>query len=191
MSDSEKENLDFDALPYGSSDGLHSTMDIMLLICYVVVYTKERLTDDVLIRTMAEGEFANYFETANALQKIKDKGFITENEQGFLKPANNCEYFVELVENELPYSMRKRAVELAAKLAVKALYRQENNVEVTKKGEDYIVTMHFTDCGKDFMVLSLTVPSSAQAEIFKEQFYSDPVKVYNNLINSLFSDNDK
>lgn len=187
MNDNEKENLDFDALPYGSSDGLHSRMDIMLLICYVVVYTKERLTDEVLIKTMVEGEFANYFETTSALQKIKDKGLIEINENGCLKPANNCEYFVELVENELPYSMRTRAVELAAKLAVKALFRQENNVEVTRSGDDYIVTMHMTDCGKDFMVLSLTVPSAAQAEMFKEKFYADPVKVYSNLIDSLFS----
>lgn len=191
MSDNKKPNYDFDALPYGSSDGLRSTVDIYILICYVVVNSKERLTDDVLVKTMVEGDFANYFETTNALQKIKDKGLVTQNEHGFLKPANNCEYFVELVENELPYTMRKRAVELAAKLAVKELYRQENEVEVTKNNDDYTVTMHFRDCGKDFMVLSLTVPTSAQAEMFKEQFYTDPVKIYNNLIDSLFSEEDE
>lgn len=187
MSDKEQENINFDALPYGASDGgLHSTMDIYLMICYVVVKSKERLTDDVLINTMVEGEFANYFETTNALQKIKDKGLIVINEQGFLKPANNCEYFVELVENELPYSMRKRSVKLAAKLAVKELYRKENEVEIIKDGDDFIVTMHFKDCGKDFMVLSLRAVTAAQAEMFKEQFYADPVKIYNDLIDSLF-----
>lgn len=192
MSDKDQENLNFDALPYGASDGgLHSTMDIYILICYVVVNSKERLTDNVLVSTMVEGEFANYFETTNALQKIKDKGLIVVNEQGFLKPANNCEYFVELVENELPYSMRKRSIELAAKLAVKELYRKENDVDISKDGDDYIVTMHFKDCGKDFMVLSLRVATSAQAEMFKEQFYADPVKIYNNLIESLFSDEGK
>lgn len=187
MNDNDLNNLNFDALPYGSSDGLHSRMDIMLLICYVVVYTKERLTDEVLIKTMMEGEFANYFEATSALQKIKDKELIKVDENGFLKPANNCEYFVELVENELPYSMRTRAVELAARLAVKALFRQENNVEITKSGSDYIVTMHLTDSGKDFMVLTLTVPSAAQAEIIKEKFYANPANIYNNLIDSLFS----
>lgn len=191
MSEKEKPNYDFDALPYGSADGLRSTVDIYILICYVIVNSKERLTDDVLIKTMVEGDFANYFETTNALQKIKEKGLVTQNEHGFLKSANNCEYFVELVENELPYTMRKRAVELAAKLAVKELYRQENEVEVIKNGDDYTVTMHFRDCGKDFMVLSLSVPTSAQAEMFKEQFYADPVKIYNNLINSLFSEEEK
>lgn len=191
MSEKEKPNYDFDALPYGSADGLRSTVDIYILICYVIVNSKERLTDDVLVKTMVEGDFANYFETTNALQKIKEKGLVTQNEHGFLKSANNCEYFVELVENELPYTMRKRAVELAAKLAVKELYRQENEVEVVKNGDDYTVTMHFRDCGKDFMVLSLTVPTSAQAEMFKEQFYANPVKIYNNLINSLFSEEEK
>lgn len=191
MSEKEKPNYDFDALPYDSADGLRSTVDIYILICYVVANSKERLTDDVLIKTMVGGDFANYFETANTLQKLKEKGLVVENEQGFLKPANNCGYFVELVENELPYTMRKRAVQLAAKLAVKELYKKENEVEVIKNSDDYTVTMHFRDCGKDFMVLSLNVPTSAQAEMFKERFYDDPVKIYNNLIDSLFSENEE
>lgn len=189
MSDKDQENLNFDALPYGSSDGvLHSTMDIYLMICYVIVNAKERLTEDVLIRTMAEGEFANYFEATSALQKIKDKGLAVIDDRGFLKPASNCEKIVELIENELPYSMRERSVELAAKLAVKELYKKENEVEIEKDGEEYVVTMHFKDCGKDFMTLSLRAATAAQAEMIKDQFYADPVKIYNNLIDSLFSE---
>ena len=74
-----------------------------------------------------------------------------------------------------------------SKLAME-LYKKENEVEIEKDGEDYVVTMHFKDCGKDFMTLSLRAATAAQAEMIKDQFYADPVKIYNNLIDSLFSE---
>ena len=187
MSSNEQENLNFDALTYGISEGgLRSTLEINLLICYVVVNSKERLTDKVLTDTMVEGEIPNYFETVNALEKLKSKGLIIENENGFLSPGKNCESLMELVENDLPYTIRKKSIELSAKLAVKEIYREENDVEIKKDGSEYSVTMHIKDMGKDFMTLTLNLPTSAQAEMVKEQFYSNPVKIYNNLIHSLF-----
>lgn len=192
MSKNEQENLNFDALTYGISDGgLRSTLEINLLICYVVVNSKERLTDKILTDTLVEGEIANYFETANALEKLKNKGLIVENEQGFLAPGKNCESLMELVENDLPYTIRKKSIELSAKLAIREIYREENDVEIKKCGNEYSVTMHIKDMGKDFMTLTLNLPTSAQAETVKEQFYSNPVKIYNNLINSLFEQEDK
>ncbi len=187
MSSNEQENLNFDALTYGISEGgLRSTLEINLLICYVVVNSKERLTDKVLTDTLVEGEIANYFETVNALEKLKSKGLIIENENDFLSPGKNCESLMELVENDLPYTIRKKSIELSAKLAVKEIYREENDVEIKKDGSEYSVTMHIKDMGKDFMTLTLNLPTSAQAEMVKEQFYSNPVKIYNNLIHSLF-----
>ncbi len=192
MSKNEQENLNFDALTYGISDGgLRSTLEINLLICYVVVNSKERLTDKILTDTLVEGEIANYFETANALEKLKNKGLIVENEQGFLAPGKNCESLMELVENDLPYTIRKKSIELSAKLAIREIYREENDVEIKKCGNEYSVTMHIKDMGKDFMTLTLNLPTSAQAETVKEQFYSNPVKIYNNLINSLFAQEDE
>lgn len=192
MSKNEQENLNFDALTYGISDGgLRSTLEINLLICYVVVNSKERLTDKILTDTLVEGEIANYFETANALEKLKNKGLIVENKQGFLAPGKNCESLMELVENDLPYTIRKKSIELSAKLAIREIYREENDVEIKKCGNEYSVTMHIKDMGKDFMTLTLNLPTSAQAETVKEQFYSNPVKIYNNLINSLFAQEDE
>lgn len=41
------------------------------------------------------------------------------------------------------------------------------------------------------MTLTLNLPTSAQAEMVKEQFYSNPVKIYNNLIHSLFEQDEE
>lgn len=57
MSKKDKENIDFDALTYGITEGgLRSTLEINLLICYLVVNSKCRLTEKLVIDTMTEGE---------------------------------------------------------------------------------------------------------------------------------------
>ena len=66
-------------------------------------------------------------------------------------------------------------------------YSKENKVEIEKDGENFNITMHVADGSKDFMVLKLNVPSIEEAELIKDKFLDDPVKIYNNLINSIFS----
>lgn len=192
MSETQNENLEFDAMTYGIVDGgLRSTLEINLLICYIVVNSKRRLTEKIIIDTMVEGEIANYFETTNAMKKLKEKEIILTDENGHLVPGKNCKNLMELVENDLPYTIRQKSINLSAKLAVKELYRKENKVDIEKKDDEtYLVTMHLQDLGKDFMTLSLSLPTSAQAEMVKEKFFNNPVRIYDTLINSLFEDDE-
>lgn len=188
MSKNEKENIDFDALTYGITEGgLRSTLEINLLICYLVVNSKCRLTEKLVIDTMTEGEIANYFEATSALKKLIERQTVILDENGFLVPGKNCENLMELVENDLPYSIRKKSIELSAKLAVKELYKEENKVEINKKDDNsYDVTMHIQENGKDFMTLTLNLPTSAQAQMVEDRFYDNPPKLYKNLIDYLF-----
>lgn len=190
MNNNDKENIDFDALTYGITDGgLRSTLEINLLICYLVVNSKYKLTEKLVIDTMTEGEIANYFETASALKKLIERKTIVFDASGHLIPGNNCEKLMDLVENDLPYSIRKKSIELSAKLAVKELYREENKVEINKNDDgSFSVTMHIQEQGKDFMTLTLSLPTSAQAEMVKDRFYDNPPKLYKNLIDYLFED---
>lgn len=188
----DEENLDFDALTYGITEGgLRSTLEINLLICYVVVNSKKRLTDKIIIDTMVEGEIANYFETANALERLKKKKIIVESDEGFLLPGKNCKNLMDLVENDLPFTIRKKSINLSAKLAVKELYRKENNVETEKTEDGYKVTMHIKDLGKDFMSITLHLPTSAQADMVKERFYDNPVRVYDAVLEALFKEDEE
>lgn len=190
MSNKDKENIDFDALTYGITDGgLRSTLEINLLICYLVVNSKYRLTEKLVTDTLTEGEIANYFEAASALKKLIERKTIVYDDSRHLIPGSNCENLMDLVENDLPYSIRKKSIELSAKLAVKELYREENKVEINKNEDGSCsVTMQIQEQGKDFMTLTLNLPTSAQAEMVKERFYDNPPKLYKNLIDYLFED---
>ncbi len=187
-SESENEDLRFDALASGIADGgLRSTLEINLLICYITVNSRGRLTEKVIADTMMRGEIANYFETVNAIKKLKQKGMITEDSQGYLHPGDGCKNLVDLVENDLPYTIRKKSIEISRKLAVRETFEKENKVDIKKHSDYYSVTMHLADGDKEFMALTLNLPTAAQAETVKDSYYNNPVKIYNTVIDALFS----
>lgn len=188
MSENLNRNLNFDALTSGiEPGGLRSKGDINTIICYTVTKSKAKLTQKNICDAMVKGGIANYFEVMDALARVLRDNIITEDENGFLTPSVQCEKLLEMVEKDLPLSIREKSLEMTAKLAAKEMYSKENKVEIEKDGENFNITMHVADGSKDFMVLKLNVPSIEEAELIKDKFLDDPVKIYNNLINSIFS----
>ena len=181
-------NLNFDAYTYGiEPGGLRSKSDINTIICYTVTKSKVKLTAKNICDTMVEGGIANYFEVMDAFSRILKNEIITEDEDGYLVPSVQCEQLLEMVEMDLPLSIREKSLNIATRLASKEIYSKENKVDIEKSDSGFDVTMHVTDKGQDFMVLKLNVPTMEQAELIKDKFLDDPVKVYDNLVNSLFS----
>lgn len=74
---------------------------------------------------------------------------------------------------------------MSAKIAAKEIYAKENKVEIEEAESGYIITLHLSDNNEDFMVIRLNVPSVEEAEMIKDNFLTDPSKIYNSLINAL------
>ncbi len=166
MNENEKEiDLKFDALTAGiEHDGLRSKADINTIICYMVAKSKVRLTQKAVCETLVEGAIANYFEVMDAFSRIFRDKIITEDEDGFLVPSAKCTDLIEYVEKDLPYTVREKSIKMSAKIAAKEIYAKDN---------------------EDFMVIRLNVPSVEEAEMIKDNFLTDPSKIYNSLINAL------
>lgn len=180
-------NLVFDAFTYGIEDGgLRSQSEINMIICYVLTNAETKLNKKVIVDTMTEGGIANYFETTSAVSKLIKNGIILEDENGYLIATKECKRATEIVEKDLPLSIREKSIKLSTKLAVSELYRKENKVEIVEENGSFSVILHVTDKDKDYMVLKLNVPTITQAETVKEKFLADPVKIYDNLISSIF-----
>ena len=178
--------LQFDAA--GIEDGgLRSSSSIAILACYIIARSKEKLTAKNVVDALVEGKIANYFEISSAISKMIKTNNLVENEDGHLSITEKCAFNVEMLENDLPITIREKAVELAAKTARLELYKKENKATVEKDGDKYKVTLHVSDKDCDFMVLSLYFPSEAQAQVVKEKFQTHPGEVYENLINSIFA----
>lgn len=180
-------NLVFDAFTYGIEDGgLRSQSEINMIICYVLTNAETKLNKKIIVDTMTEGGIANYFETTSAVSKLIKNGIILEDENGYLIATKECLMATEIVEKDLPLSIREKSIKLSTKLAVSELYRKENKVEIVEENDSFSVILHVTDKDKDYMVLKLNVPTITQAETVKEKFLADPVKIYDNLISSIF-----
>jgi hypothetical protein len=180
--------MDFDAFTAGIEDGgLRSTASISIMICYIVANSKEKITAQNIIDAMVIGKIANYFEVSDAIAKQIKVGNLTEDADGFIGITDKCRQSVEIVETDLPYTIREKSVELVRKLAKEEIYRKENKVEIEPCSGQFRVTMHVSDKDSDFMVLSLIVPTEAQAEVIKDKFLTHPSEVYENLINGIFS----
>ncbi len=189
MNEKEIVNLEFDALTAGiEPGGLRSKSDINTIICYMVTKSNVKLTQKEVCEVLVSGAIANYFEVMDAFSRIFRDRIITEDTDGYLVPSVQCETLLEMVEKDLPLSIREKSIEMAARIAAKEIYSKENRVEIEKAGYGFDVTMHVTDNENDFMVLRLKVPSIEEAEIIKDKFQTNPVKIYENLINSLFSE---
>ena len=180
--------LQFDAFTAGIEDGgLRSSSSIAILACYIIARSTEKLTAKNVVDALVEGKIANYFEISSAISKMIKTNNLVENEDGHLSITEKCAFNVEMLENDLPITIREKAVELAAKTARLEIYKKENKATVEKDGDKYKVTLHVSDKDCDFMVLSLFFPSEAQAQVVKEKFQTHPGEVYENLINSIFS----
>ncbi len=180
--------MQFDAFTAGIEDGgLRSSSSISIIVCYILANCSEKITAQNIIDAMVVGKIANYFEISNAISKMKNKGYIEEQEDGTLKITADCRFLVDLVENDLPITVREKSIELVRKLAAIDVNKKENKVIIEKADAGkYLITMHISDVDCDFMELKLYVASETQAVVIKEKFEQNPAAVYENLINSIF-----
>ena len=187
VNENEKEiDIKFDALTAGiEHDGLRSKADINIIICYMVAKSKVRLTQKAVCETLVEGAIANYFEIMDAFSRIFRDKIVTEDEDGFLVPSAKCTDLIEYVEKDLPFTVREKSIKMSAKIAAKEIYAKENKVEIEEVKSGFDITLHLSDNGEDFMVIKLNVPSVEEAEMIKDNFLTDPSKIYNSLINAL------
>ena len=180
--------LRFDAFMAGVKEGgLRSVSSVYIMISYIVSTLSGSVTSDVIINAMAEGEIANHFEVTDALAKLKENGIITEAEDGSLSISSDTKADIELVEIDLPYTLRESAIHLCQKIMAKETYRRENKVEIVQNENDFTVVMHVSGPQADLMTLSVLAPTRQQAEMIKEKFITDPVAIYETVINGIFS----
>ncbi len=183
--------LRFDAFTAGIKDGgLRSVASINLIVCYIIANIKTKVTAQNIIDTMDEGMIANHFEISNAISKLKSQGVISENKDGALELNGSDKAMIDLVEKDLPLTLRDKSIKICQRLIAKETYQRENKAEITPCDSGYNVTLHVSDKNNDFMNLTLFASTLTQAEVIKEKFITNPVRVYENLIDSIFSNED-
>ena len=179
--------LRFDAFMAGVNDGgLRSVSSISLIVCYIIANINGKVTAENITQTVDEGMIANHFEVTDAISKLKKSGVITEDENGALTMVNPSRANIELIEMDLPLTIREKSIKLCQKIIAKEKYKRENKVEITQNENGYTVNLNVSDKDTDYLSLNLFAATKEQAEMIKEKFISDPIKVYDTLIEAIF-----
>lgn len=180
--------LRFDAFTAGMKDGgLRSVTSINLLVCYIIANINGKVTAQNIIDAVNEGMIANYFEISDAIARLKKANTIVEDENGVLSLNVDAGASIDLIEHDLPLTIREESIKLCQKIIAKETYQRENKVEIVKLENGYNVVLHISDMTVDYMTLTLFAPTIEQAEMMKDKFITNPIKVYENLIEGIFN----
>ncbi|MBR3150051.1 MAG: DUF4364 family protein [Eubacterium sp.] len=179
--------LRFDALMAGvKNGGLRSVGTINLLVCYIVASFSGKVKAETITKALEEGELANYFEVADSVSRMIKSGVIVQNDNDTLSLGNTNGAPIELIEHDLPLTVREESIKLCQKIISRETFERENKIDINEKDGGFEVVLRVSDRNTDFMRLSLFAASREQAELIKDKFLDNPVAVYETVINSIF-----
>lgn len=187
MNDMQKEPQ-FDAIAGEAESGvLRDRATIRVAVCYILENIKDGLTADIIIEAMTAGEIANYYEASAAVADLIHDQIIEEKEDATLRLSEKGARSVVFLEDSLPKTVREKSIAAVMKLAAREIYKKQTHCTIEKADGGWRVILHVNDQESDFMTLALFTASKEQAAVIRDKFTSDPVRVYNNLIHSIFS----
>ena len=177
--------MDFDAFTGGvEPGGLRSKDEIRILICYLLASVNAPLSKEDIVAIVRDNGLANYFEVADAISEMAEKGLILleEPDRRLCTASENARLIAKQLDSALPPSVRDKAVRAALNLLAKAKREQENKVEIERARNGYTVTCHISGGDADLMSFSLLVPDQRQAQMVRETFQDSPGTVYRMLL---------
>ena len=185
--------MPYDAFTAGiEPGGLRTKNEIRILICYLLDSVGVPLAKDNIIEIMQANGLANYFEVADAIAEMYEKGIIhhDDSDANALVLGNNGKIIAKQLDTALPPSVRSKAVGTAIRLLADARRQRENHVEFVKVDRGYHVICHISGGNTDLMKISLYVPDLYQANMVKDNFHRSPETVYRMLLALLTGRND-
>ncbi len=192
-SEKEQEIInDFDAFNEGiEPGGLRNKNEIKLLICYLLKTMDMPISRDQIGNIIQDQSIANYFETMDAISDLLMNGSITSDyidEKEFLSITDLGRGACEVVEKDLPKTVREKAVKSALRFITLEKNERDNDVRIEPQGDGYNISFTMKDRDTVLMELSMFVGDSAQADKLKANFIEDPARVYSTILASLMVD---
>lgn len=175
----------FDTFDEGiTPGGIRSKNEIRILICYLLNSVNEPLDKEVIVSSIQKQGLANYFETTSCISDLELHGNIicTDKEKESFSLTENGKMIASSLETVLPFSVKEKAYLCATQLLSQRKTETNNNCEIKKAENGYVVVCSISDGTIDLLNFSLFAPSLEQAEIIKKNFYEKPSAIYKTML---------
>ncbi len=186
-------DIEFDAIDAGViPGGLRNRSNVRLLICYIIDCVKKPVGKDLIINAMQKNGVANYFEILDAFNDLQNKQNIiqTDSEKELFTVSKSGKLIAANLSDELPATIRERALETVMELLMQERNERENIAEIEKIKNGYMVDCHIKGEENDLFAFQLYVPDAKQARLVKKNFQNNPEMIYKMMIATITNNSD-
>lgn len=162
--------------------------EILILICYIMREAKQPVTFDQLNEVLQRQELVNYFEFANACERLEKLGHVQRASSEHFTLTETGIQLADTFQRMLPAAVRERAARALDDVLTLLRRQQENKVRMEKVGDGYQITLTITDIGSDLMSLQLFMPTQKECEQVRRRFLNDPALLYKGTLALLTGD---
>ena len=156
--------LRFDAFTANvKNGGLRSISSINMLVSYIVANLTHRVTPDTITLALSESMMANHFEVADAISKLLKSGTIKLDDEGALYMDNSSLAEIDLIEKDLPLTVRQTSIKACQKIIAKETFKRENITEIVEAPNGYKVLLTVSDGDTEFMKLELLATAKGES----------------------------
>lgn len=170
---------------------IHEKLDIKILILYIL----RRLPGYVNSSTLADlcqcDGGVGYFDYSDCLYELIDTGNVEENPELGFRITEKGARSVDAVESSLPFSVRKKAEDVLAPVALHL--ERASMIEASHKRErsGLFVNLSMSDGKGEVVCLRLLVGNEDQAELMEKNFRKNAEKYYLDIIEMLSDEDGK
>lgn len=171
--------------------GLTTDYEIRILICWLLEKVRLPVTISQLSGSLLGEELANYFEVTRAVGQLLESGHIQEIEHYGEKALILTELGQKTSQTfykTVALSVREKAIDVLSQCVLQDRFAKENRTEITETSDGYRLSLTLDDVGNDLMTLSLYAPTKEVCETMRENFLTDPTKIYRIVLTGLLGE---
>ena len=152
--------------------------EVHMLLCYILRKADQPVTLDQVNEVLQRQELVNYFEFAEAADRLIRMGHLVPVENGRYVLSQEGAALADTFRQKLPPAVRERAQKALDDVLTLLRRQQENKVRVKKVGDGFEITLTITDIGSDLMSLKMFLPTEKECEQVRRRFLNDPALLY-------------
>ena len=175
--------MEYDAIVAGvEPGGINNAQQVRILVGYVLRSVGQPVERRLLPELLQHWGIANFFEVSQAIDELVEKGSLSVNDADELELTERGLVAVDEWEFILPIAAKEKAAKAALAALTRLRTDRENTVEITPLERGFDVVCAVLDGEQKLLEIKLWLPDKLQAEAVKEQFLSDPLKLYSGTV---------
>ncbi len=171
--------------------GLNSVPDVKVLVLYILNYAGGQLSKENLMRIALDGGTAEYFDIAQAIDGLMNSGlvdFVSQNTPDQLYITELGRETLSVFERSLPLSVRRKNQSALLRLLAEIERKRSIKSRIEQKEHGFEVVCTILEGEDTLLEYRLFVPTLIQAQMIVDQFETDPISKYKNILQLLIDE---